>query len=84
MREYSLLTLDNVGSHQSRRVVVALEVSGGQVPLDLHGEEVPGVLLLQLAGVGDVELHHEPQHRLGGGQANLLVHWFVWVQPELK
>ena len=61
------LTLDNVGSHQSCCVVVALEVTCGQVSLDLHGEEVPGVLLLQLAGVGDVELHHEPQHRFRGG-----------------
>ena len=59
-----VLTLDNVGSHESCCVVVTLEVTGGQVSLDLHGEEVPGVLLLQLAGVGDVELHHEPQQRL--------------------
>ena len=58
-----VLTLDNVGSHESRCIVVALEVTRGQVSLDLHGEEVSGVLLLQLAGVGDVELHHESQHR---------------------
>ena len=61
---FKSLTLYNIRCHESSSVIITLKVTSGQVPPDLETEQVSGVLLLQLAGVGDVELHHEPQHGL--------------------
>ena len=58
-----LLTLDNVGSHECGRVVIALKIPSGKVSLDLKGEKVSCVLLLKLAGVGDVKLDGEAEKR---------------------
>ena len=81
---FGCLTLNNIWGHESCSVVIALELTSCQVPLDLEREQVPGVLLLQLTGVRDVELHHKPQQWLMSSQANLVIHRLVPVQPILN
>ena len=39
---FAALTLDNVGDHEGGATIVAGQASGGEVLLQLEGEEVPG------------------------------------------
>ena len=49
---FAALTLDNVGDHEGGATIVAGQASGGEVLLQLEGEEVPG-------GDGDTLKHKE-------------------------
>lgn len=82
---YASSTLDDVAGHEGGRVVVALQRARGQVPLDLQPEEVSRVLLLDLRRrVRRVELDAEPEEGVARGEAHLVVHLLVQVQPILK
>ena len=78
-------TLDDVAGHERGGVVVALQRARGQVPLDLQPEEVSRVLLLDLRRrVRRVELDAEAEEGVTRGEAHLVVHLLVQVQPILK
>lgn len=77
------LGLHNVAGHEGGGVVVALQVAVGEVSLHLETEQVAGVLLLQLAGVGRVELDAEVEQRVDQRQSKLTRHWLLQVQPIL-
>ena len=77
--------MDYVAGHEGGGIVVALQRARGQVPLDLQPEEVAGVLLLDLRRrVRRVKLDAEPEEGVARGEAHLVVHLLVQVQPILK
>lgn len=71
--------LDDVAGHQGGGVVVALHQALGEVPFDLEAEEVPRVLLLELAGIGGVEFYAEIEERVDEGEAQLAGNGFLEV-----
>jgi len=77
------LTLHNIGGHERRCVVVALDGALRQVALHLQAEQVAGILLLQLRRVGRVELDAEAQECVHERQAHLPGKRLFQVQPVL-
>ena len=50
---YSVPTLDDVGGHEGGGVVIALEVTRGEIALDLEAEEVPaGCYNMRICTIG--------------------------------
>jgi hypothetical protein len=76
--------LNDIGGHEGSRVVVALQQSGRNIPLNLQPKKVPSVFLLNHRWVWSVEFNAKSEQWLMAWESNLMVELFVHIKPILQ